>query len=78
MPKGYVILTEAIRDPDGMAAYARAARWPTAGSRRWLWTAVSRCWKAADNRGVCLSGFGLTGRTGGDPRCRLDPSGIGR
>ena len=25
MPKGYVILTEAIKDPAGMAAYARAA-----------------------------------------------------
>ncbi len=25
MPKGYVILTEAIRDPEGMAAYAKAA-----------------------------------------------------
>ncbi|MCW2654608.1 MAG: hypothetical protein JWR32_5584 [Mycobacterium sp.] len=25
MPKGYVILTEAITDPEGMAAYARAA-----------------------------------------------------
>lgn len=25
MPKGYVILTEAITDPDGMAAYGRAA-----------------------------------------------------
>lgn len=26
MPKAYVILTEAIKDPEGMAAYARAAR----------------------------------------------------
>ena len=25
MPKGYVILTEAIKDPEGMKAYARAA-----------------------------------------------------
>lgn len=25
MPKGYVILTEAITDPEGMKAYARAA-----------------------------------------------------
>lgn len=25
MPKGYVILTEAIKDPDGMKAYGRAA-----------------------------------------------------
>jgi uncharacterized protein (DUF1330 family) len=25
MPKGYVILTEAINDPEGMKAYARAA-----------------------------------------------------
>ncbi|MCI3274323.1 DUF1330 domain-containing protein [Streptomyces cylindrosporus] len=25
MPKGYVILTEAINDPDGMAAYGKAA-----------------------------------------------------
>ena len=25
MPKGYVILTEVIRDPDGMLAYSRAA-----------------------------------------------------
>jgi uncharacterized protein (DUF1330 family) len=25
MPKGYVILTEDIKDPDGMKAYARAA-----------------------------------------------------
>ena len=25
MPKGYVILTEAIKDPDGMVAYGRAA-----------------------------------------------------
>jgi len=25
MPKGYVILTEAIKDPAGMAAYAKAA-----------------------------------------------------
>jgi uncharacterized protein (DUF1330 family) len=28
MPKGYVILTEAIHDPQGMAAYAGAARGP--------------------------------------------------
>ena len=26
MPKGYVIFTEAIKDPAGMAAYGRAAR----------------------------------------------------
>lgn len=26
MPKGYVILTEEIRDPEGMKAYGRAAR----------------------------------------------------
>ena len=26
MPKGYIILTEAINDPDGMIAYAKAAR----------------------------------------------------
>jgi uncharacterized protein (DUF1330 family) len=26
MPKGYVILTEAIKDPAGMAAYGKAAR----------------------------------------------------
>jgi uncharacterized protein (DUF1330 family) len=26
MPKGYVILTEAIKDPDGMKDYGRAAR----------------------------------------------------
>ena len=25
MPKGYVILTEAIKDPEGMKAYAKAA-----------------------------------------------------
>lgn len=25
MPKGYIILTEAIRDPEGMKEYARAA-----------------------------------------------------
>ncbi|MGW1024255.1 DUF1330 domain-containing protein [Streptomyces sp. NPDC002577] len=25
MPKAYVILTEAVRDPDGMAAYAQAS-----------------------------------------------------
>jgi uncharacterized protein (DUF1330 family) len=25
MPKGYVILTEAIKDPEGMKAYGRAA-----------------------------------------------------
>jgi uncharacterized protein (DUF1330 family) len=25
MPKGYVILTEAVKDPEGMKAYARAA-----------------------------------------------------
>jgi uncharacterized protein (DUF1330 family) len=25
MPKGYVILTEAIKDPEGMTAYGRAA-----------------------------------------------------
>jgi uncharacterized protein (DUF1330 family) len=25
MPKGYVILTEAIKDPEGMKAYAQAA-----------------------------------------------------
>ena len=25
MPKGYVILTEAIKGPEGMKAYARAA-----------------------------------------------------
>ena len=25
MPKGYVIRTEAIKDPEGMATYARAA-----------------------------------------------------
>jgi uncharacterized protein (DUF1330 family) len=25
MPKGYVILTEAIKDPEGMKAYSRAA-----------------------------------------------------
>jgi uncharacterized protein (DUF1330 family) len=30
MPKGYVIFTEAIRDPDGMNAYGRASG-PTIG-----------------------------------------------
>ncbi|MDT5090639.1 MAG: hypothetical protein QOH60_2 [Mycobacterium sp.] len=30
MPKGYVIVTEAIHDPEGMKAYARAAM-PTIG-----------------------------------------------
>ncbi len=28
MPKAYVVLTEAIHDPEGMKAYARAARDP--------------------------------------------------
>jgi uncharacterized protein (DUF1330 family) len=31
MPKGYIILTEAIKDPEGMKAYARAAGAATAG-----------------------------------------------
>ena len=31
MPKGYVIVTEAIHDPEGMAAYGRAAA-PTMGA----------------------------------------------
>jgi len=31
MPKGYVILTEAIRDPEGMRAYSRAAGAALAG-----------------------------------------------
>lgn len=31
MPKGYVILTEAIKDPDGMKAYGRAAGAAMAG-----------------------------------------------
>lgn len=31
MPKGYIILTEAIRDPEGMKAYAQAAGGAMAG-----------------------------------------------
>ncbi|MCV7063450.1 DUF1330 domain-containing protein, partial [Mycolicibacterium vaccae] len=31
MPKGYVILTEAIKDPEGMKAYAQAAGGAMAG-----------------------------------------------
>ncbi len=31
MPKGYVILTEAIKDPEGMKAYGRAAGAAMAG-----------------------------------------------
>jgi uncharacterized protein (DUF1330 family) len=31
VPKGYVILTEAIKDPDGMKAYGRAAGAAMAG-----------------------------------------------
>ncbi|BBZ47751.1 DUF1330 domain-containing protein [Mycobacterium parmense] len=31
-PKGYVILTEAIKDPEGMKAYGRAARPAMAGA----------------------------------------------
>ncbi|MEX1006598.1 MAG: DUF1330 domain-containing protein [Acidimicrobiia bacterium] len=31
MPKGYVIFTEAIRDPEGMKAYGQAARPALAG-----------------------------------------------
>lgn len=33
MPKGYVILTEAIKDPEGMKAYGRAAGAAMAGVR---------------------------------------------
>ncbi|MCG5433145.1 DUF1330 domain-containing protein [Mycobacterium sp. MYCO198283] len=32
MPKGYVILTEAIKDPEGMRAYAQAAGKAMAGA----------------------------------------------
>jgi uncharacterized protein (DUF1330 family) len=32
MPKGYVIVTEVIRDPEGMEAYSRAATPTIAGS----------------------------------------------
>lgn len=31
MPKGYIILTEAIKDPEGMKAYAQAAGGAMAG-----------------------------------------------
>ena len=32
MPKGYVILTEAIKDPEGMKAYGKAARSEMSGA----------------------------------------------
>ncbi|MBB5915405.1 uncharacterized protein (DUF1330 family) [Nocardia transvalensis] len=33
MPKGYVIFTEAVKDPEGMKAYAKAAGPATSGVR---------------------------------------------
>jgi hypothetical protein len=38
MPKGYVILTEGIKDPEGMKAYGRAAGAARAVSTFSRWT----------------------------------------
>jgi uncharacterized protein (DUF1330 family) len=48
MPKGYVILTEAINDPERMKAYGKAAYQKAAKLRQ----------AAADCNAVIISGFG--------------------